>query len=121
VRAARRYTRSVLDDTPAVGHLDDILLCVSELATNAVVHCPAQPFMLKLWADPQRVRVECHDRGHARPHPRRPGFDETNGRGLQLVQGLSSRWGVAWRPLRKGKFVWFEIDVERGREGCQAC
>jgi anti-sigma regulatory factor (Ser/Thr protein kinase) len=121
VRGARGYARDALSHAPVAGHLDDILLLVSELATNAIVHSPAEQFMLKLWADSGRVRVECHDRGSDRPCLRRPRFDETSGRGLQLVRALSSRWGVTWSPLGRSKFVWFEIDMKCDQEGRQAC
>ncbi|MDY0810292.1 ATP-binding protein [Kitasatospora purpeofusca] len=31
-----------------------------------------------------------------------------SGRGLQLVQGLTHRWGA--EPQKRGKLVWFELD-----------
>jgi hypothetical protein len=42
------------------------------------------------------------------PKMRQAGPGETAGRGLQLVESLSSSWGVT--PLEHGKRVWFEVD-----------
>lgn len=38
VRAARVFVHQVLSDWDRVDRLDDIELCVSELATNALLH-----------------------------------------------------------------------------------
>lgn len=121
--AARRFTRSVLDGVD-ITVLDDVVLCVSELATNAVVHgCADSPFTLKIWVDGRRVRVECHDRGRGRPHLRRPGENDASGRGLLLVNELADRWGVVRRRLRTRKLVWFEMDTPTTTncEARQAC
>jgi anti-sigma regulatory factor (Ser/Thr protein kinase) len=112
VSAARRYARDTLGGTIAEDVLDDVLLCLSELATNALRHAHADEFLVKLWAGPGRVRVECHDRASAWPRLRRPGGEETCGRGLMLVDSMTSRWGVTRGRLSRTKCVWFEIDVE---------
>lgn len=73
--------------------------------------------MLKVDADGQCVRVECHDAKRQRPRKREPSNDDTHGRGLLLVEALSSRWGVGARPF--GKFVWFELDLDQsGGDEC---
>ncbi|MEV0444955.1 ATP-binding protein [Streptomyces spectabilis] len=120
VPEARLFARKSLD---SVGPdlLDNVLLCVSELATNAVLHgVPAGgQFLLKVDSDAQRVRVECHDSRRQRPRKRTPTSDDPNGRGLLLVEALSSRWGVGTRPF--GKFVWFELDLDLDQEGDDRC
>jgi serine/threonine-protein kinase RsbW len=113
VGAARAYAREVLRGAVAEEVIDDVLLCVSELATNAVRHAHAERFLLKVWADLRRVRVECHDRSGTWPLLRSPGTEATSGRGLLLVDGVTSRWGVRRRRFSQGKYVWFEIDVDR--------
>ncbi|MFF2144146.1 hypothetical protein [Kitasatospora sp. NPDC058190] len=37
-----------------------------------------------------------------------PGLLAESGRGLQLVEGLTHRWGVDLQE--RGKLVWFELD-----------
>ncbi|MEV8397079.1 ATP-binding protein [Streptomyces niveus] len=115
VPAARAFTREVIDaaDTAIDGSaLDDVLLCVSELATNAVRHgVPVGGALLvKVGADEHRVRVECHDANCRRPRLRHPADDDQTGRGLLLVEAIASRWGTDERPF--GKYVWFELDLK---------
>ncbi|MGW6506637.1 ATP-binding protein [Streptomyces niveus] len=115
VPAARAFTREVIDaaDTAIGGSaLDDVLLCVSELATNAVRHgVPVGGALLvKVGADEHRVRVECHDANRRRPRLRHPADDDQTGRGLLLVEAIASRWGTDERPF--GKYVWFELDLK---------
>ncbi|WP_208033893.1 ATP-binding protein [Streptomyces cyanogenus] len=108
VGAAREFTRRVL---AGVGlDVDDIVLCVSELVANAVQHgsAPGRRFRLNIEIDDHRVRVECQDTVRRRARLRTPSIEDAGGRGLLLVQALTSRWGVDPRP--PGKVVWFEID-----------
>ncbi|RZU21755.1 ATP-binding protein [Streptomyces sp. BK239] len=92
--------------------IDDVLLCVSELATNAVQHGTTgnEQFLVKLAEDDARLRVEVHDPSRRRPRPQQPGDNDPNGRGLLLVYTLSDEWGVDPRSPR-GKVVWFEFKV----------
>lgn len=118
VPEARQFARKSLDSVE-VDLLDNILVCVSELATNAVVHgVPVGgQFLLRVDNDERRVRVECHDAKRQRPRKREPSNENTHGRGLLLVEALASRWGVGARPF--GKFVWFELDLApQGTDGC---
>lgn len=117
VPAARAFAREVISATRAAvdgAVLDDLLLCVSELATNAVRHgVPVGGALLvKVGADAYRVRVECHDANRRRPRLRHPADDDQTGRGLLLVEAVASRWGTGERPF--GKYVWFELDLKRG-------
>jgi anti-sigma regulatory factor (Ser/Thr protein kinase) len=61
------------------------------------------------------VRVEVADVSARAPRQRRAGEEATNGRGLELVDGLADRWG--WQPEGAGKRIWCEIDRGR-REEC---
>ncbi|HUA69597.1 MAG TPA: anti-sigma factor antagonist [Solirubrobacteraceae bacterium] len=96
-------------------------LLTSELVTNAVIH-PAEgvggSVGLRITTYDDRVRVEVTDEGSGfEPGglpPRRP--REAGGHGLIVVDGLSSRWGAARRPVgvgaREGFCVWFELDAD---------
>ncbi|MFF8375219.1 ATP-binding protein [Streptomyces sp. NPDC015661] len=112
VGRARRWARSRLagsgigDDEPLA---ETLVLLISELVTNAVVHtgCPAVLRML-FAAEGSGVRVEVADASDRPPRPRHAEGDDTNGRGLELVDGLADRWG--WQPEGAGKSIWCEVD-----------
>ncbi|WP_329176316.1 ATP-binding protein [Streptomyces sp. NBC_01477] len=118
VREVRAFTRDALAGLDhAVG---DIVLCVSELATNAVRHSTPHDgtFHLDIRVGRDKLRVECHDSGSKKPTLQTPSDADEGGRGLLLVQALASRWGVSSRPL--GKCVWFEIDGDPSvLQGCR--
>lgn len=112
VGRARRWARSRLAgcgigaDEPLT---DTLILIVSELVTNAVVHtgCPA---VLRMLFGGPRVRVEVADVSDRAPARRHADDCATNGRGLELVDGLADRWG--WQREGTGKSIWCEIDRE---------
>jgi len=54
------------------------------------------------------VRLEVVDASTWAPRPRCADGDDTNGRGLALVDGLADRWG--WSPEGAGKRIWCEVD-----------
>ncbi|QNS04845.1 ATP-binding protein [Streptomyces xanthii] len=115
VGRARRWARSRLAgsgieaDEPVA---ETLILLVSELVTNAVVHT-GRPAVLRLalpaGADGTGVvRVEVADVSSRPPAPRHAEGSETNGRGLELVDVLADRWG--WRPEGAGKSIWVELE-----------
>ncbi|MGV9567015.1 ATP-binding protein [Streptomyces sp. NPDC003480] len=109
VPAARRFARETLAGwgLAEAGRSDDVLLCVSELATNALVHGvpPGRQFRVFLRYDGAVLRVEVHDSGGG--EPRIPEQADEGGRGLPLVAALADKWGVDERD--PGKVVWCEF------------
>ncbi|NGO69829.1 ATP-binding protein [Streptomyces boncukensis] len=111
VPRARAFVLRALVEWGVDARCGDVLLCVSELATNALVHGvpPGRGFRLHLLLHGDGVlRVEVHDSGDGEvraPLPA-PGPDAESGRGLLLVSALADKWGVGSRSL--GKIVWFE-------------
>ncbi|MFF5441835.1 ATP-binding protein [Streptomyces achromogenes] len=117
VRLARKFAWQTLTDWAAEGRGDDVLLCVSELATNALLHgVPAgRGFLLRLALHAEgALRVEVHDSGPGEvgcPDPVREADAEAeHGRGLLLVAALADKWGVGER--NPGKIVWCEFLVK---------
>lgn len=86
--------------------VDDVVLMVSELVTNAIAH-GAPAIRLSLRAGSGAVRGEVSDGGEGRPERQDPDGDVTHGRGLMIVEALSDQWGVSAVPERAGKGVWF--------------
>ncbi|MFB6663958.1 ATP-binding protein [Streptomyces parvus] len=117
VGRARRWARSRLlgsgigDDEPLA---ETLILLISELVTNAVVHtgCPAVLRMLfgggGASGGAGTVRVEVADASDCPPLQRHAAGEDTGGRGLELVDGLADRWG--WLPEGAGKQIWCEVD-----------
>lgn len=91
--------------------VEDVLLLVSEVVTNACKHGGA-PYELRLDRGPGRLWVQVSDTGKGRPKPIGPHrASHSAGHGLYLLERLSSRWG--WLPRGAGKTVWFEMAVPR--------
>jgi PAS domain S-box-containing protein len=104
VRTARQLVGTTLRrwDVPA-RVIDDLILVVSELAANAVLH-GRPPIQLRLRNGGSHVVLELHDTATYLPRKQRPTPDDEHGRGLQLVSSLCDRWGT--RPTADGKAVW---------------
>jgi anti-sigma regulatory factor (Ser/Thr protein kinase) len=105
---ARRFIAGVLS---GFGAAEDIVLCVCELASNAVLHsCSREPggqFTVRVSVSPAgRIRAEVVDRGG--PWQPGPAPDEEHGRGLLIVDALATRWGVTGSEA--GRSAWLELD-----------
>ncbi len=84
----------------------DILLAVSELATNAINH-GARPIQLRIRKQREHLLLEVRDSGTGVPSIQRSLPDEVSGRGLLIVSRLAERWGI--RPGPAGKTVWAQF------------
>jgi len=111
VRQAREFVRGVLGERWPC--LDDVLVMVSEIASNAVRHTASGDegwFDVLISVTGCTARVAIADRGSS-SEPRIPeggeGLDAlTGGRGLRIVDALAERWGHGGDEL--GRVVWFE-------------
>lgn len=101
---ARDFARRLLVEWNYRGSLDDAVLLVSELVTNAMRHGSGTR-TLRLGGNAGRVRIEVADSSPTMPAVRAPGSD--GGWGLRLVDRLSAAWGVI--PSAGGKLVWCEL------------
>jgi anti-sigma regulatory factor (Ser/Thr protein kinase) len=93
---------------PDQADVDDIVLMVDELVTNAVLHGQGQ-VRLRLRMREAHITAEVGDDSPVRPAPPGRGPDllewAEDGRGLLLVGALASAFGT--RPETHGKTVWF--------------
>jgi serine/threonine-protein kinase RsbW len=117
IRQARRFLAGILDGDQMA---DDALLCLSELATNAITHSrscqPGGSFTVRAQLHGQRLRVEVCDQGGPWHSPTRPSADEQNGRGLLIVGQLATRWGCEGHS-RHGGTAWYEMDIHPSGAG----
>ncbi|MEU9761558.1 ATP-binding protein [Streptomyces sp. NPDC047987] len=117
VPLVRQFVRKVLTDWACESRADDVLLCVSELVTNALLHGvpPGCGYQVSMRLEPADdiLRVEVHDSGDGKVCPvgAAPAPDTEGGRGLLLVAALADKWGVGER--NPGKVVWCEFAVRR--------
>ncbi len=94
--------------------VDDAVLMVSELTTNAILYGDA-PYELVLRIDPAEVVCMVVDAGAAHPILRRTDTQAKNGRGLRIVAELSAGLlgciphGFSTCPGLAGKATWFAL------------
>jgi anti-sigma regulatory factor (Ser/Thr protein kinase) len=111
VAAARRFVVSAIR---AGGPARDVSrLLVSEAATNAILHSASGDggiFSVGYRVSDHLLRVEVHDGGGPTgPRRRVHHLESMTGRGLDLFDALSDRWGVDGSP--DGWTIWFELDL----------
>jgi transcriptional regulator with XRE-family HTH domain len=95
--------------------LEDALLLVDELVTNAVRHPPrtVSSMLLEIWVGPHAIRASVAVAGTRPVRPLTP--TPSGGWGLALVAEIASRWGAG----REGgmNVIWFELDLPRPGAG----
>ncbi|SHI49454.1 SpoIIE family protein phosphatase [Streptomyces sp. 3214.6] len=112
VMHARRFTARTLRRWQVQEAGDAVLLVVSELVTNALVHTQG-PVRLDLVLRGDLVRVGVSDASPRAPaKPVIVDWESTGGRGLMLVEAMSESFGSV--PVAGGKQVWSEIAVPGG-------
>lgn len=93
-----------------LGHeLHDVMVMVSELATNAVKHADGD-FEVGASLEDRCLRIEVVDSDPNVPQVQWVPAGATSGRGLLIVETLSDAWGVTALE-GGGKSVWFELRV----------
>jgi len=107
-RAARRFMTETLDQWAVGDLLDSVNLLVTELVTNAIVHAESDAEVAVVLTA-TALRVEVADRGGGMVTPRDADDFDTSGRGMALVEAMTSAWGTMPRP-DGGKIIWFELE-----------
>ncbi|WKV72928.1 SpoIIE family protein phosphatase [Streptomyces sp. PCS3-D2] len=110
IAGARRQVRELLHDWADEEQLDAVVLMVSEMVTNVLVHTDGDALLVAEAAGElgeRRLRVEVTDSSDELPHKRHPGEMASSGRGVLLMEMLADAWGVD--PRGEGKSIWFEL------------
>ncbi|HEY5984762.1 MAG TPA: ATP-binding protein [Streptosporangiaceae bacterium] len=116
---ARSQVRAAVHawDVPADASV--AVLLTSELVTNAIRHVAGETIMLAISCACGQLRVDVHDTSCSMPVPVDAPADAQTGRGLMLVNSLSTTWGFYRTPT--GKAVYFtlafqsDLDEDDGR------
>ncbi|WP_055566004.1 ATP-binding protein [Streptomyces atriruber] len=114
VPRARRWFRKFTASYDLACSIDDCVLMLSELVTNAVLYGGAEEswrVRVAWFREGESLRVDVHNPGFpADVRLRDPHADDAHGRGLLLVDELSDDWSVG--PSRfGGTVVSFTIDA----------
>ena len=103
---AREFLRAASCVSHHSGVVEDAVLLVSELVTNSVVH-GGPPVIVAVDCDGDALQVRVRDGSPVLPARRTADHGDEGGRGLALVDTLSTDWGVDPQP--DGKHVWFVL------------
>jgi anti-sigma regulatory factor (Ser/Thr protein kinase) len=126
--AAPQLARAFITDTVASwhvkqDHIDDAVLITSELVTNALAatgrttgppnpapgETPA-PITIAIRLDRSTIILAVHDTSTVPPKLTNESDDAENGRGLHIVNALTSQWGH-YHPTHGGKTIWCHINT----------
>ncbi|WP_248961962.1 ATP-binding protein [Sphaerisporangium perillae] len=108
VPKTRARVRGRLADWGVQEQADVVELLVSEVVTNAMRHSWGAVMTLSM--DDDRVCCEVQDTNPAMPMVREVHEGDEGGRGMYLMEALSTSWGS--HALSTGKVVWFEVACE---------
>lgn len=116
VPRARKHVRQLLRDWNLTDSGESAELVVSELLTNAVHATRAAEVFapVRLWvlSDKQSVLILVWDSSPQPPARIDAAGDAENGRGLLLVEAISTRWNWHVPHHLGGKVVWAQIGAE---------
>jgi len=107
-----RHLGERIDDREA----SDLELVLSELVTNAVLHAgvgPKDEVLIRVLVLDHRLRISVEDPGSEHvPRPGPPDLDRGGGMGLNIVEQVSTSWGVA-RTGAGTTSVWCDLPLHR--------
>ncbi|MEW1700738.1 ATP-binding protein [Streptomyces sp. NPDC091278] len=107
---ARRILRATLRYWRCAHVSDTAELLLTELVTNAFQHGDGPSVAVRIHLSTGYLTVAVTDGSAAVPTPRQAGFGDESGRGLFLVDALSTSWGVS----PDGDMTWFSLSLTEG-------
>lgn len=102
--AARTFAKATLAGWGLPGLADDAALITTELFGNALRHAPSLQYVLVIDRNGGKPRIEMWDSSERIPEKQNLGIEAETGRGLHLIEVISSSWG--YRRAASGKCVW---------------
>jgi hypothetical protein len=108
------YVSQVLRGNCDSALLDRAVVLTEELVQNAVWYTRGD-FAVTVTVGDDHIRIGVTDQCADRPVFRRPDWEMGRGRGLTMLNKMTSQWGV--RSASSGKTVWFELPREWPRVG----
>jgi anti-sigma regulatory factor (Ser/Thr protein kinase) len=113
---ARLFARNVLEEWGLSSCADDAVIVVGELIANAATHAlepetckdATATAWLGLVRRQQAVICAVADPSSCAPQPQQPEPLSESGRGLGIVEAISSSWGYS-PPRGSGKMVWARV------------
>lgn len=115
VAPARRWAHEVLSRRLGVyDMIDDAVLVVSELVTNAI-RADCSQVLVRIAVESDAVRIGVFDDAAGIPEQRDVSASAPAGRGLKIVAAVARQWGVRPRRTdgRPGKEVWARVALDR--------
>ncbi|MDO8106561.1 ATP-binding protein [Isoptericola sp. b441] len=112
VAVGRHWVVRTSAERGVVGMANQVVeLLSSELLSNAVLHgAGGHAIGVQLRHTAATVRVAVSDGGDRAPVVLDQDLAAVNGRGMAIVEAMSTRWGIESRD-EGGKTVWFELDL----------
>ena len=124
VPRARLHARQILWEWKLDELTETVELAVSEIVTNAVkasggldkqqrrMEIGGVP-TVRLWlaANEHAVLIQVWDGNDWQPQRRDPGLEAEDGRGLLLVEALTTKWGSSVRDGQPAKVIWAVIET----------
>jgi signal transduction histidine kinase len=94
--------------------ISEVMLIVSELLTNAILHSGATEISLNITVQDGSLHIAVRDGMPCSAEPRHADTDAESGRGLVLVDALVQECGGAWGLSDAGATVWCRLALPDG-------
>ncbi|MFH8977773.1 ATP-binding protein [Streptomyces sp. NPDC017890] len=112
VGAMRRVAAARLRYCGLQAMTNDVVIIVSELLTNALLHSGASEIRLTITFVNDSLRIAVHDGVPGQATPRAADHDnDESGRGLVLVDALAKECGGEWGTSDAGAETWCHLPV----------
>ena len=89
--------------------METVLWLTSEIVTNAVRYGKTTSMAMCLLLAKDALRISVNDNVADAPTLRVPTHLDERGRGLMLLNALSTEWGTTYSG--NGKIVWFQLNL----------